>query len=134
MAEVKDVKKIKRWKSMSKRPMGRPKKRSEDDVLEDIKSMNVYNWKNVAQNRDRWKKVVEQARSLNRLWCFIRRITDKPNDQLYCSCIRSTEIATRKSDRYFPTLAVTSADNLSGDLLFICNTAARVAENPIVRR
>jgi len=35
--------------------------------LEDIKSMNVSKWKNVAQDRDRWKKVVEQARTLNRL-------------------------------------------------------------------
>ena len=60
-------KKIKRWKPMSKRPIGRPKLRWEDDVLEDIKSMNVRNWKNVAQNRDRWEKVVEQARTLNRL-------------------------------------------------------------------
>jgi len=47
--------------------IGRPKRRWEDDVLEDIKSMNVPNWKNLAQNRDRWKKVVEQARTLNRL-------------------------------------------------------------------
>jgi hypothetical protein len=49
---------------MSKRPSGRPKLRWENDVLEDIKSMNVRNWKNVAQNRDRWKKVTEQARTL----------------------------------------------------------------------
>jgi len=67
MAEDNNVQKIKRWKPMSKRPIGRPKKRWEDDVLEDIKSMNVRNWKNVAQNRDRWKKVVEQDRTLNRL-------------------------------------------------------------------
>ena len=67
MVEDNDVKKIKRWKFMSKRPIGRPKKRWEDDVLEDVNSMNVCNWKNVAQNRDRWKKVVEQARTLNRL-------------------------------------------------------------------
>ena len=73
MAEDNDAKKIKRWTPMSKRPTGRPKKRCEDEVLEDIKSMNVCNWKNVAQNRDRWKKVVEQARTVNRLWCFIRR-------------------------------------------------------------
>ena len=66
MAEDNNVQKIKRWKPMSKRPIGRPKIRWED-VLEDIKSMNVRNWKNVAQNRDRWKKVVEQARTLNRL-------------------------------------------------------------------
>jgi hypothetical protein len=52
---------------MSKRPIGRPKRRWEDDVLEDVKSTNIRNWKNVAQNRDRWKKVVEQARNLNRL-------------------------------------------------------------------
>jgi hypothetical protein len=32
-----------------------------------IKNMNVRNWKKVAQNRDSWKKVVEQARTLNRL-------------------------------------------------------------------
>jgi hypothetical protein len=51
--EDNNVKKIKRWKPMSKRPIGRPKLRWEDDVLEDIKSTNVRNWKNVAQNRDR---------------------------------------------------------------------------------
>ena len=67
MAEDNNVQKIKRRKPMSKRPIVRPKIRWEDDVLEDIKSMNVHNWKNVAQNRDRWKKVVEQARTLNRL-------------------------------------------------------------------
>ena len=67
MAEDNNVQKIKRWKPMSTRPIGRPTIRWEDDVLEDIKSMSVRNWKNVAQNRDRWKKVVEQARTLNRL-------------------------------------------------------------------
>jgi len=67
MAEDNNVQKIKRWKPTSKRPTGRPKISWEDDVLEDIKSMNACNWKNVAQNRDRWKKVVEQARTLNRL-------------------------------------------------------------------
>jgi hypothetical protein len=67
MTEDNNVKMIKRWKPVSKRPIGRLNLRWEDDVLEDIKSMNVRNWKNVAQNRDGWKKVVEQARTLNRL-------------------------------------------------------------------
>jgi hypothetical protein len=61
------VQKIKRWKPMSKQPIGRPKMRWEDDVLEDVRSMNVRNWKNVAQNRESWKKVVGRARSLYRL-------------------------------------------------------------------
>jgi len=67
MTEDDNVKKIKRWKPMSKRPIGRLKICSEDDVMEDIKSMDIRNWKNVAQNRARWRKVVEQARTLNRL-------------------------------------------------------------------
>jgi hypothetical protein len=66
MADDDNVKHIKRWKPMSKRPIGRPKTRSEDDVLGDVKSMKVCDWKNVAQNRDRWKKVVEQARTFYR--------------------------------------------------------------------
>jgi len=37
MAEGNIVQKIKRWKPMSKRPIGRPKTRWEDDILEDIK-------------------------------------------------------------------------------------------------
>ena len=52
---------------MLRRPTGRPKTRWEDDVLEDIKSINVRDWKKVAQNRDSWKKVVEQAGTLYRL-------------------------------------------------------------------
>jgi len=67
------VQKIKRWKHMSKRSIGKPKTRWEDDVLEDIKSMNVRNWKKVVQNRDSWKKVVEQARTLCSFNRFIRR-------------------------------------------------------------
>jgi hypothetical protein len=58
---------MKRWKPMFKRPIGRPKTRWEDDVWEDIKSMNILYWKKVVQNRDSWKKVVEQARTLGRL-------------------------------------------------------------------
>jgi len=54
------------WKPMSKRPIGRPKPCWEDNGLENIKSINVSNWKKVAQNRDSWKKVVEQARILYR--------------------------------------------------------------------
>jgi len=67
MAEDNIVQKIKRRKPMPKRPIGRPKTRWEDDVLEDIKSINVRNWKKVVQNGDSWKKVVEQARILYRL-------------------------------------------------------------------
>jgi len=48
MAEDNIVQKIKRWKPMSKRLIGRPKTRWEDDILGDIKSINIGNWKKVA--------------------------------------------------------------------------------------
>jgi len=67
MAEDNIVQRIKRWKHMSKRTTGRPKTRWEDDVLGDVKNMNLRNWKKVAQNRDSWKEVAEQARTLNSL-------------------------------------------------------------------
>jgi hypothetical protein len=67
MAEDNIVQRIKRWTPMSKRPIGRPKTRWKDDVLEDIRNMNVRNWKKVAQNRDGCEKAVEQARTLYRL-------------------------------------------------------------------
>jgi hypothetical protein len=51
MAYDDDDGKIQRWKPMSKRPTGRPKTHWENDVLEDIKSMKVCDWKKVAQNR-----------------------------------------------------------------------------------
>jgi hypothetical protein len=41
MTEDTNVQKIKRWNPMSKRQIGRPKTRWEDDVLEDIKTMNI---------------------------------------------------------------------------------------------
>jgi hypothetical protein len=67
VAEDNIVQRIKRWKPTFKRPIGRPKTRWDDDVLADIKNMNVRNWKKVTQNSDSWNKVVEQARTLNRL-------------------------------------------------------------------
>ena len=53
--------------TVSKRPFGRPKTRWENNVLEDISNVNVHNWKKMAQNRDSWKKAIEQARTLYRL-------------------------------------------------------------------
>ena len=78
MAEDNIVHRIKKWKPMCKRPIGRPKTRWEDDVLEDMKNMNAGNWKKVVQNRDSWKKVVQQAKTLCRLSRFMRIIIINP--------------------------------------------------------
>jgi len=62
MAEDNIVQNIKRWKPVSKRPIGRPKTR-----WEDIKRINTGNWEKVAQNGDSWNKVVERAGTLYRV-------------------------------------------------------------------
>jgi hypothetical protein len=67
MVEDNIMQRIKRWKPMSKRPIGRRKTCWEGDVLEYIKNMNLRNWKKAAQTRDSWKTAVEQARTLYRL-------------------------------------------------------------------
>jgi hypothetical protein len=61
MVEDNTVQRNKGWKPKSKRS---PKTRWKDNVLEDIRNMNVRNWKKVVQNRDSRKKVVEQAKTL----------------------------------------------------------------------
>jgi hypothetical protein len=69
MTEDNIVQKIKIWKPMSKR--------WEDDVLGGIRSVNVNNWKNVAQNTDRWKKVVDRARTLHNVVALRNKCKDR---------------------------------------------------------
>jgi len=64
MQEIRMVKAIHAWKSISKRPMGRPNIRWEDDVKKDIQRLKVPNWKTLVQDR-RWKEVVGKAKTLH---------------------------------------------------------------------
>jgi len=63
MQETRMVKAIHAWKPISKRPMGRPKMRWEDDVKKDIQRLKVPNWKTLVQDRRRWKEVVGKAKT-----------------------------------------------------------------------
>jgi len=53
MQEIRMVKAIHARKPISKRPMGRPKIRWEDDVKKDIQRLKVPNWKTLVQDRRR---------------------------------------------------------------------------------
>jgi len=59
------VKAIQAWKSISKRPTGRPKILWEDDVKKDIQRLKLSNWKTFVQDRRRWKEVVEKTKTLH---------------------------------------------------------------------
>jgi len=58
------VKAIYSWKPISRRPIGRPKTRWVDDVRKDIQKLKVPNCKILAQDRRRWKELVERAKTL----------------------------------------------------------------------
>jgi hypothetical protein len=58
------VKAIYSWKPISRRPIGRSKTRWVDDVTKDIQKLKVPNWKTLAQDKRRWKELVEKAKTL----------------------------------------------------------------------
>jgi hypothetical protein len=59
------VKTIYSWKPISRRPIWRPKTRWVDDVRKDIEEkLKVPNRKIFAQDRGRWKELVEKAKTL----------------------------------------------------------------------
>jgi hypothetical protein len=50
---------------ISGRPVGRPKICWVDDVREDIQKLKVPKWKTLAQDRGRWRDLVEKAKTLS---------------------------------------------------------------------
>jgi hypothetical protein len=61
--EERDVKKIYKWKLIASRPAGCLTIRWMDNVMKDIRAMEIVNWKRCAQDRNRWKSTVEQAKT-----------------------------------------------------------------------
>ena len=64
MQGMRMVKAIYSSKPISRRPIGRPKTRWVDDVREDVQKLKVSHWKTLAQDRRRWKELVEKAKTL----------------------------------------------------------------------
>jgi hypothetical protein len=64
MRETRMVKAIRSGETISKSPTGRPKTRWEGDVKKDIQKLKVPNWKTFAQDRRRWKEVVEKGKTV----------------------------------------------------------------------
>jgi hypothetical protein len=57
------VKKVFNTKPIGIRIIGRPKLRWEDDVIQDIKTLGVKNWRNVAVEKESWQKLLRKARA-----------------------------------------------------------------------
>ena len=64
MQDTRMVKAVYSWKPISRRPIGRPKTRWVDVTRKDIQKLKVPNWKTLAQDRGKWKELVEKAKTL----------------------------------------------------------------------
>ena len=53
------------WKPQGTRPRGRPKNRWEEDVGDDLREMGIFNWKSIAQDRKKWRELVEKAKTFH---------------------------------------------------------------------
>jgi hypothetical protein len=61
--EERDVKKICKWKLIASRPVECPKIIWKDNVIKGIQVMKFANWKKCVWDRNKWKSVVEQAKT-----------------------------------------------------------------------
>jgi hypothetical protein len=59
------VKGIYKWEPLRIRTAGRPKNRWEDDVIKDLKLLKIKNWTKCIQNREEWRRIVEDKLSKN---------------------------------------------------------------------
>jgi len=51
------------WKPMGIRPVGRPRQRWQEVVIEDLKKLKVKNWNETAKDRRTWKDLAEKAKT-----------------------------------------------------------------------
>jgi len=56
-------KKVYKWKLMLTRPLGRPKNRWKDDIINAMKNLKIKNWASCIQDRNNWKLCVEKAKT-----------------------------------------------------------------------
>jgi hypothetical protein len=62
MPDTRTAKKLFKWNPLTKRPKGRPKNRWED-IIQDLSHMKIKNWITCAQDRVKWKEIVEKAKT-----------------------------------------------------------------------
>jgi hypothetical protein len=51
MAQARSAGKLLDWKPMGTRPVRKPRQRWQEDVMEDLKKLNVKNWKEAVKDR-----------------------------------------------------------------------------------
>jgi len=63
MPEERMVKRVYKWKPVLTQPLGRPKNRWEDDIINGAKKLKIKNWTSCIQNQNKWKLCAEEAKT-----------------------------------------------------------------------
>ena len=63
MDQARPTRKLLDWKPMGTRPVGRPRQRWQEDVIEDLKKLKIKNWKETAKARRTWRDLAEKAKT-----------------------------------------------------------------------
>ena len=66
MGEGRGVHRVLVWRSEGKRPLGRPRRRWEDNIKMDLQEVGGVcgDWIGLAEDRDRWRALVSLVRNL----------------------------------------------------------------------
>jgi hypothetical protein len=62
MDPLRTVRKLTEWEPCSSRPVAKPRLRWIDQVEEDLKKMNVSNWREKYKYRRLWNEIVKQGK------------------------------------------------------------------------
>ena len=57
------VRRVCKWKPMLTRPLGRPKNRWENDIINYMKKQKIKNWTSCIQDRNKWELYVEMDKT-----------------------------------------------------------------------
>jgi len=63
MDQTRPTRKLLDWKPMGTRPVGRPRQRWQEGVMEDLKMLKVKNWKETAKDRRIGRDLAEKAKT-----------------------------------------------------------------------
>jgi hypothetical protein len=59
MDQARPTRKLLDWKPMGTRPIGRPRRRGQEDIMEDLKKLEVKNWEEPAKDRRSWRDLTK---------------------------------------------------------------------------
>jgi len=63
MDQARLTRKLLDWKPMGTRPVGKPRQRWQEDVIEILKKLKVRNWKDAVKDRRTWRDLAEKAKT-----------------------------------------------------------------------